>query len=105
MEFINSAPNLKILDISGRGRDRLNFEIQIEYPADFMGERREEEDGNVPRPPAQCRIKIVDLDEKDSVLHEANITRTEEAGKLFIFHNKQERKEYAEEARKNEEKE
>ena len=56
LEFINTAPSLKILDIRSFGSDPLNFEIQIVYPDEA-------------NPPTRGLIKVVDPAEEGLVLH------------------------------------
>ena len=94
LEFINTASSLKILDIGSKGSDLLNFEIQIVYPSKFVGPRRQEDTDEV-CPPIRGSIEVVDLDEEGVVLHEAPFDRTEEAGRLVIFHNHLQREGYA----------
>ena len=68
LEFINTASSLKILDIRGRGRDPLNFGIQIEYPSEFIGPRRQE-DGAELYPSVQGLIEVFDVEEEGVTLH------------------------------------
>ena len=68
LEFINSASSLKILDIRGRGRDTLNFGIQIVYPSEFIGPRRQE-DGAELYPSVQGLIEVFDVEEEGATLH------------------------------------
>ena len=86
LEFINTASSLKILDIRSFGSNPLNFEIQIVYPSEFVGSDRQEDTDEL-NPPISGSIKVVDLDEEGLVLHEVPFARTEEAGRLNIFHN------------------
>ena len=93
LEFINTASSLKILDIRSFGSNPLNFEIQIVYPSEFVGSGRQEDTDEV-CPPIRGSIEVVDLDEEGVVLHEAPFVRTEEAGRLVIFHNYLQREAY-----------
>ena len=75
LEFINTASNLKILDIRSFGSNALNFEIQIVYPSEFEGSGRQEDIDEL-NPPISGSIKVVDTDEEDLVLHEVPFART-----------------------------
>ena len=74
LELINTASGLRILDIRGKGRDPLNFGIQVVSPSEFIGPRREE-DGAELHPSVQGSIEVVDAEEEGVVLHQAAFLR------------------------------